>query len=218
MVDAGVPGMEDAINAELAAHGLSLQDIKQVIVTHHDLDHIGSLPAIIAASGAQIWALEREIPMIEGDEWPQKRPKPEQVEQMMADPTVPQPRKEMIRRMSALPPVQVKVNRALRDGEVLPLAGGVRVVATPGHTFGHASLYLERSKTLITGDALVSEQGQLGAPRAQVTPDMTAASESVSKMAALDVNTIVTYHGGVVSEGANKQLSRVAGEMTGANG
>ncbi|GAA4019750.1 MBL fold metallo-hydrolase [Deinococcus rubellus] len=218
LVDAGIPGMEDAIRAELAAQGLGLEDIKRVIVTHHDLDHIGSLPAVVAASGAKVWALEREIPLIEGDEWPQKRPRPEQIEQMMADPNVPQARKDMLRRMSAMPPVKVKVDRALHDGEVLPLAGGVKVVATPGHTFGHASLYLERSQTLITGDAMTSNTGTLHGPSAQATPDMKTAGESVGKMAGLDVQTVVTYHGGVVHEGANEQLSRVVGEMAGANG
>lgn len=218
LVDAGVPGMEDAIRAELAAQGLGLEDIKQVIMTHHDLDHIGSLPAVVVASGAQVWALEREIPLIEGDEWPQKRPRPEQIKQMLADPNVPQPRKEMMRRMSAIPPIQVKVDRALKDGEVLPLAGGVRIIATPGHTFGHTSLYLERSKTLIAGDALTSDTGTLHGPSTQATPDMKTAGESVGKMAGLDVQSIVTYHGGVVSEGANEQLSRVAGELAGANG
>ena len=217
LVDAGLPGMEDAIRAELAAQGLGLEDIKQVIVTHHDLDHIGSLPAVVAASGAEVWALEREIPLIEGDEWPQKRPKPEQLEQLMADPEVPQPRKDMLRRISAMPPVTVKVDRALHDGEVLPLAGGVRVVSTPGHTFGHASLYLERSQTLITGDAMTSASGTLHGPNAQATPDMQTAGESVGKLAGLDVQMIVTYHGGLVHEGADEQLSRVVGELAGAS-
>ena len=217
LVDAGVPGMADAIGAQLAAQGLSLKDLKRVIITHHDLDHIGSLQAVVDASGAEVWALEREIPLIEGDEWPQKRLKPEQVEQLMADPSVPQARKDLMKRISSLPPIRVKVNRALHDGEVLPLAGGVRVIATPGHTFGHASLYLERSKTLITGDAMTSSAGTLHGPNAQATPDLKTAGESVGKLAALDVDNIVTYHGGVVHEGANEQLSRVVGELAGSN-
>ncbi len=42
----------------------------------------------------------------------------------------------------------------LADGQRLDLAGGVRVIFTPGHTPGHIALYLERSRTLIAGDAL----------------------------------------------------------------
>ncbi|MDV6374219.1 MBL fold metallo-hydrolase [Deinococcus arenicola] len=213
LVDTGIPGMEGAIEAALAEVGASLKDIKQIIITHHDLDHIGSLEAVVKASGAQVWALEREIPLIDGREWPQKRLRPEQVEAMLADEDVPQGRKDMLQRISKMPPIQVSVDRALHDGELLPLAGGVRVVATPGHTFGHASLYLEHSKTLITGDAMTSDTGTLHGPGVQATPDMAAAGQSVGRMAGLDAQTIVTYHGGVVDGDASGQLKRVAAEM-----
>lgn len=209
LVDTGMPGMEGAIETALAEVGASLRDIRQIIITHHDLDHIGSLEAVVKASGAQVWASARETPFIQGEEWPQKMPPQETVAKMLADPETP----PQMRARLSLPRVAVKVDRALQDGEVLPLAGGVRVLLTPGHTPGHLSLYLERTKTLITGDALVSGGGQLHPPRAQVTPDMAAAGQSVGSMAALDVQTVLTYHGGVVGEDANGQLDRVAAGM-----
>lgn len=43
---------------------------------------------------------------------------------------------------------------------------------------------------------------------------MDAAGQSVNKMAELDVQTAVTYHGGVVQDDANGQLRRVAAGMT----
>lgn len=211
LVDTGMPGMEGAIETALAEVGASLKDVRQVIVTHHDLDHIGSLEAVVKASGAQVWASARETPFIQGEEWPQKMPPQEAVANMLADPQTPPQMRAMLER----PRVAVQVDRALQGGEVLPLAGGVWVVMTPGHTHGHLSLYLERTKTLITGDALVSDAGQLQPPRAQVTPDMQAAGQSVNRMAELDVQTTVTYHGGVVRENARGQLERVAAEMAG---
>src|SRR6478735_5724306 len=42
------------------------------------------------------------------------------------------------------------VEREMTDGEVLPIAGGLRVVHTPGHSPGHVSLLHEESRTLIT--------------------------------------------------------------------
>ena len=104
------------------------------------------------------------------------------------------------------------VDIALRDGEKLDLAGGVTVLATPGHTPGHLSLYLNRTESLITGDALVSADGKLDGPMEQATPDMVAAKESVKKLAGLDVETIICYHGGLVNEDANGQLQRVAAQ------
>ncbi|AWN22867.1 MBL fold metallo-hydrolase [Deinococcus irradiatisoli] len=208
LVDAGMPGMEGAIEAALAELGIGLGDIRQVIVTHHDLDHIGGLPAVVAASGAQVWALEREVPFIEGQERPQKMPPPERVAEMLADPAT----SPAMRAMLSAPPTTAKVDRALQDGEVLPLAGGVRVVATPGHTKGHLSLFAERSRTLITGDALTSKDGQLHGPMERATPDMPTAWQSANKLAQLGAQTVLTYHGGVVSENADEQLRQVAAQ------
>jgi glyoxylase-like metal-dependent hydrolase (beta-lactamase superfamily II) len=83
------------------------------------------------------------------------------------------------------------------------------VVFTPGHTPGHVSLYLDRSKVLVAGDALTSEEGYLNGPNLSMTLDIPTALQSVKKLAALEVDTIVCYHGGVVSDDATGQLQRV---------
>lgn len=137
-------------------------------------------------------------PYIEGRLPPAKMPPPEV---LAATP-------ELRAMIEAKKPTPVDV--ALQDGDVLPLAGGVRVIATPGHTPGHLSLYLIRSKTLIAGDALVSEDGRLQGPMERATPDLISAHQSVRKLAELDVETIVCYHGGLVTDDANGQLKRVA--------
>jgi glyoxylase-like metal-dependent hydrolase (beta-lactamase superfamily II) len=105
------------------------------------------------------------------------------------------------------------VGELLEDGGRLDLAGGVRVVFTPGHTPGHISLYLERTRTLIAGDALVAEEGRLQGPNPQATPDMAQAAQSVRRLAELDVAAIVCYHGGVIADDASGQLRRVAAEL-----
>ena len=42
---------------------------------------------------------------------------------------------------------------------------------------------------------------------------MPTASQSVQKLAQLDVQTIICYHGGAVTVDANTQLQRVAQEL-----
>jgi len=108
---------------------------------------------------------------------------------------------------------QMRVDEALPDDALLDLAGGVRVVATPGHTIGHMCLYLERTRTVIAGDALVAENGRLQGPSPTATADLPTASRSVRRLAGLDVDAIVCYHGGVVADGAGDQLRRVADEL-----
>ncbi|WP_029474876.1 MBL fold metallo-hydrolase [Deinococcus frigens] len=89
LVDTGMPDMEGAIEAALAEVGVTLKDIRQVIITHHDLDHIGSLEAVVKASGTQVWASARETSFIQGEEWPGKMPPQEQVAALLADPQTP---------------------------------------------------------------------------------------------------------------------------------
>lgn len=46
----------------------------------------------------------------------------------------------------------------LCDGEVLEVDGAkMKVVATPGHTSDHLSLWLEEEQTIFTGDCILGE-------------------------------------------------------------
>ena len=200
LVDTGVPGQAELILEKLAAEGISRSDLKRILITHQDIDHIGSMKALKEATGAEVLALDVEIPYIEGTLPSPKMPSPERLEQNPGFKAM----------LDALERSQVDV--ALKDGEVLDLAGGVTVIATPGHTLGHISLYLNRTQTLITGDALTSSGGTLGGPMEMATPDMTAAKASIGRLTELDVKQIVAYHGGLVDQDANGQLRRVAAE------
>ena len=199
LIDTGLPDQEDEILAQCAAAGVSPREIERIILTHHDIDHMGSAAALVETTGAKVLALAEEAPYIDGRKTPQKAPPPERLAQMPEF-------KAVLDRRKTLP-----VDELLNDGQILDIAGGVKVVATPGHTVGHLSLYLERSKTIIAGDALTSENGHLNGPMEGATPDMDTALASVKKLAALDVEAIVCYHGGVVDSDAGGQLRRVAG-------
>ena len=206
LVDTGLPGQLSAIDTALAEAGLRMQDLKRIIITHQDIDHVGSLHELVRASGARVLAHATEVAYIDGTQRPIKWT-PELLEQM------PQMR-ALIDHWRPTP-----VDEHLQDGVRLDLAGGVRVIFTPGHTPGHISLYLERTKTLLAGDALLADDGRLMGPNPSplVTPDLALAHRSVQNLAELDVQTIVCYHGGVVRMDANEQLRRVAQESVSAH-
>ena len=65
---------------------------------------------------------------------------------------------------------------------------------------------------MIAGDALTAEGGYLNGPNPTATLDMRTAIQSIQRLADLDIDTIICYHGGVVSEDANRQLQRVIRE------
>jgi glyoxylase-like metal-dependent hydrolase (beta-lactamase superfamily II) len=202
LVDTGLPGQEEAIASALDEAGIGTRDLRRIIFTHQDLDHVGSGAALVRQSDARVMAHAADAPYIEGDLRPLK-PTPEMLEQR------PQMR-EVLQRLEP-----VRVDEHLQDGELLDLAGGTRALFTPGHTPGHLSLYLERPKVLVAGDALTAEGGRLNGPNPSATLDVREAARSVRRLAELDVQAIVCYHGGVVGDDANGQLRRVAQEITG---
>jgi glyoxylase-like metal-dependent hydrolase (beta-lactamase superfamily II) len=197
LIDTGLPGQYDAIAAALAEAGLGVADLRQIILTHQDIDHVGSLHDLVQSSRARVLAYAVETPFIDGTHPPR-----------FATP-------EMLAQRPELRPVVERfqytpVDEQLQDGVRLDLAGGVRVVFTPGHTPGHMCLYHERSGTVIAGDSMTAEAGKLMGPNAGATPDLPLAMQSVRKLAELDVRAIVCYHGGVVSDDAGGQLRRLA--------
>jgi glyoxylase-like metal-dependent hydrolase (beta-lactamase superfamily II) len=201
LVDAGLPGQAEAIGVALLEGGIGVRDLKRIIFTHQDLDHVGSGPALVRQSDATVLAHPADSPHIEGSIRPLKFT-PEMLEQ----------RPQMREVLERLEPVGV--DEHLEDGDRLDLAGGTRVIFTPGHTPGHLSLYLERPKVLVAGDALTAEGGHLNGPNPPFTLDVGEAARSVRRLADLEIDTIVCYHGGVVSEDANGQLRRVIQEVS----
>ena len=63
---------------------------------------------------------------------------------------------------------------------------------------GHISIYSREFKTLITGDAMVAQKGELFIANPQYTLDMKEAIKSIEKFLDYDIQQIVCYHGGLV--------------------
>jgi glyoxylase-like metal-dependent hydrolase (beta-lactamase superfamily II) len=145
LVDAGLPDQMEAISAALVEAGIGVGDLSRIIFTHQDLDHVGSGATLVRQSGARVLAHSADAPYIEGS-LRLLKPSPEMLEQ----------RPQMREVLERLEPVGI--DEYVEDGTRLDLAGGTKVISTPGHTPGHISLYLERSKVLIAGDALRAER------------------------------------------------------------
>jgi len=71
-------------------------------------------------------------------------------------------------------------------------------------------VYFPRDKLLLSGDALVAENGSLRGPRPEYTPDLGAAYESLELLAELDIERVHCFHGGTTDEGDERiaQLAR----------
>ena len=66
LVDTGVPGSEEAILAAVEEVGRSAGDVTDIVITHADGDHVGSLSALVRRTRATVWASDHEADVIEG--------------------------------------------------------------------------------------------------------------------------------------------------------
>ncbi|MCZ8511800.1 MBL fold metallo-hydrolase [Paenibacillus filicis] len=185
LVDTGIPGQLEVIRQALERQGLPFGKLTKIIITHQDLDHVGSLPDLVNASGGHLEVLAHELskPYILGEA-------------------------PLIKR--GITVQASKVDVTLQDGDLLPYCGGIRVIFTPGHTPDHICLYHVPSKTLISGDALTSVDGVLMPPNPDFTPDMATALKSVAKLLDYDIETVITYHGGVCTNRIKERLAEIA--------
>jgi glyoxylase-like metal-dependent hydrolase (beta-lactamase superfamily II) len=184
LVDAGMPGEEDAILAALADAGRKSEEIRQILITHSDVDHIGGLPKMVAATGARVYAQAIEADVIEGR-------RPSRGGQMF-EPT--------------------PVDEIVEDGDLLPFHGGVHVISTFGHTIGHVSYYLPAEGVLIAGDCVGNAEGLAGS-RPQSTYDTGQAHETLRKLAALAPATVCFGHGPPLVGDAAEQLRTLADRL-----
>jgi glyoxylase-like metal-dependent hydrolase (beta-lactamase superfamily II) len=208
LVDTGTPRQLPAIREAFEKAGVPFNKLSTVILTHQDFDHIGSLPELLKEFEGHIEVLahKEDKPYIEGDKPFIKMNKEMMLKRIEALPT--EQREQFLSMLNT--PITSKVDTIIEDGQVLPYCGGITVIFTPGHTPGHISLYHHDSKTLITGDAMVADNGKLVGPNPHVTPDMDQAYESLKKFTSYDIETVICYHGGVCTDNVKEQLAGLA--------
>ncbi|MCH4566279.1 MBL fold metallo-hydrolase [Bacillus sp. ES1-5] len=186
LIDTGFPGQFEDIQIEMERVGISFDKLKVVILTHQDIDHIGSLPDLLenGVSDIKVYAHELDKSYIEG-EFP-----------LLKDGQVKNPPKG-------------KVSDTVIDGQELPYCGGILILHTPGHTPGHISLYLKQSKTLIAGDSMYSVNGKLEGIHAPTTLNVKEAQQSLKRYSNLDIESVVCYHGGLSKENIKIQIQNL---------
>ncbi|MED0976330.1 MBL fold metallo-hydrolase [Bacillus paranthracis] len=182
LIDTGFPGQFEDIQVEMERVGVSVDKLKVVILTHQDIDHIGSLPNVLenGVSDIKVYAHELDKPYIEGD-------------------------LPLLKEVHVENPPKGKVSDTVIDGQELPYCGGILILHTPGHI----SLYLKRSKILVAGDSMYSVNGVLGGVHAPTTLNIMEARQSLKKYLNLDIESVVCYHGGLSKGNIKIQLQNL---------
>ncbi|WP_107841275.1 MBL fold metallo-hydrolase [Metasolibacillus meyeri] len=193
LVDTGYAQFLPLIEEAIVAHGYELANLKNIIITHYDDDHIGSLYDFKQKyPWVHLIASEEEAKYISGA---MKSERLGQAEAMLEN-MVGKEREFgewFIRQLKSLK--HIPIDEQVRDGEVI-LNGTCRVIATAGHTSGHISLYFPSVQSVITGDAAVNEEHKLTIANPQFCLDIKEAERSLQKVLDLQANTYYCYHGG----------------------
>lgn len=206
LVDSGLKGNDKKILQAVSELGRKPTDVRNVLITHHHADHVGALKAILDKSGsAEAWAHPLDAPIIAGEK---KRPD--------ANPgsMVGKVFGGVIGRLPQNNPPPAKPAREIVEGDTVPVAGGMQVVHTPGHTAGSIAFLMEgHGRILFAGDAAAHMFGRLGKPALIFTEDMEAAKDSIRKLAALEFETACFGHGGFVTGKAHAEFKRYVEKM-----
>ncbi|EPZ42237.1 MBL fold metallo-hydrolase [Alicyclobacillus acidoterrestris] len=169
LIDTGMPKREAKMIAELATLGISINDIAHILLTHHDVDHIGNAHALQQQSQSTLWAPEKDVPYIHGD----------------------LPRHGIKRLIGKLVRVTTpKVDRVYQPGVKI---GDIEVIETPGHTPGHVSFLY--GDTLFAGDLVTSKNGKLAPSPKIMSWNSQAVSRSIDKLKSFQFDWVCPAHG-----------------------
>ena len=191
LVDTGTGGSPKRIQAGLDSLGVAPGQLARIYLTHHHPDHVGGLKAMRAwAPGAEIVASEHEAEIISG-----RRPIDRSANPVFG----------RLQGMMRIP--VVAVDRTVKAGDAV---GPLTVVATPGHTLGHTSLFDPGNRLLFTADAIGALPRKLRVGvRRFLCADPALARRSVAELLELDFDTVAFAHGPVIREGAKERLRTI---------
>jgi glyoxylase-like metal-dependent hydrolase (beta-lactamase superfamily II) len=198
VVDAGLPGFGDTLEADMGADGLDPAKVEAVVLTHSDADHTG-LATRFQEAGARVVihaddaaTLAKPAPK-SGDGAPTK------LARELWRPALWRFFGYMARRGGAHPR-GVEADGTFADGEVLDVPGRPRVLHTPGHTAGHCAFLFADRGVLFVGDSICTWNPLTGSRTPQVMPhamnvDNRACVNSLEAIGAADAGVLLPGHG-----------------------
>ena len=192
VIDAGLPGHWRDLTTELGAMGRSLEDIKGVVLTHGDSDHLGFAERLRSDHGVPVYVHSADADRAKGGDKPKVAMGPWRLGATVGFFAYAL-RKNGMRTHYLSEVVEVA------DGDILPLPGSPKVISLPGHSPGSIALHVPAVDAVFVGDALTTRHvltGHQGMQPAPFTDDPSVALESLDRLAGVDAAWVLPGHGG----------------------
>lgn len=206
IIDAGLPRYWKLLGRELAGLGKTVDDVRALILTHGDSDHIGfaarlyrekGIPAYLHPADDARAKLEVKKP---NSGWGPVKTGP------LAGFLWYSARQGGFR----IPPAVGL--RPVEDGQVLDVPGAPRVIHTPGHTPGSISVHVPAVDALFMGDTMTTRNvltGATGPKPAPFTLEPAQAAASLDRVDQVDATWVLPGHGPAWDGGVAEAVRRI---------
>jgi glyoxylase-like metal-dependent hydrolase (beta-lactamase superfamily II) len=206
LIDAGVSGQWKELLAELQGMGRSLSDVRALLLTHGDSDHIGFAERFRRETGAPVYVHQADADRARGGD----KPKTEWGNVRVGP---------LLRflwyagRRGGMRTTYLTEVRTLRGGETLDLPGAPRVIPMPGHSPGSVAYHVPAVEAVFVGDALTTGPhvltGETGPRPAPFTDDPEAALAALAALQPLQAKWVLPGHGVPWDGGTDEAVRRV---------
>ncbi|NUS10605.1 MAG: MBL fold metallo-hydrolase [Streptomyces sp.] len=205
VVDAGLAGHWRELTAELAALGLGPADIRGLVLTHGDTDHIGFAERLRREHGVPVYVHAADAARARGEvkvkaSWGHARVGATAGFLWYAA------------RKGGLRTTYLTEVTEIAPGDVLDLPGAPRILAMPGHSPGSIAVHVPEADALFVGDGLTTRHvltGQRGPQPAPFTDDREEALESLDRLAEVQATWVLPGHGMPWSGGVQEVVRQV---------
>jgi glyoxylase-like metal-dependent hydrolase (beta-lactamase superfamily II) len=196
LVDAGTPWDGDRMRRMLSESGLSPADVDRVLLTHYDLDHVGTLATLGLDPAVPVYAAEPDASFLLGD----------------ADPPLGNHKGAFQRAARLFLDVPDNEVRRVNDGDEI---GGFVAHRAPGHTPGHVVYHHADHGAAFLGDLVTESGGRLSPSPWAICYDVERNRASLADVAdRIDpFEAACVGHGEPLRTGGYDALRRAAAEL-----
>ncbi len=205
VIDAALAGHWSDLTHELAGMGRTVDDIRALVLTHGDSDHVGFAERLRRDHGVHVYVHPADAARARGEEstkpaWGALRLGP------------------MLHFLGytlakgGLRTTFVGSVTTVADGQVLEAPGKPRIISLPGHSPGSIAIHVPAVDAVFVGDALTTRNvltGVRGPQPAPFTDDPAQALDSLERLRATGAKWVLPGHGAPWSGGIDAAVDAV---------